>query len=58
MRPGQHSGLPLQRQPLPGVWTRLAGLPTPRSKVAVAELNGRIYVFGGFDGRWGLVADV
>ena len=43
-----NTGEPLDRQPLPGVWTRLAGLPTPRSEVAVAELNGKIYVFGGF----------
>ena len=39
---------PLDRQPLPGIWTRLAGLPTPRSEVAAAELIGNIYVFGGF----------
>jgi len=39
---------PLERQPLPGIWTRLAGLPTPRGEVAAAELNGKIYVFGGF----------
>ena len=39
---------PLERQPLPGIWTQLAGLPTPRGEVAAAELNGKIYVFGGF----------
>ena len=43
-----NTGEPLDRQPLPGIWTRLAGLPTPRSEVAAAELNGKIYVFGGF----------
>ena len=39
---------PLERQPVPGIWTRLAGLPTPRGEVAAAELNGKIYVLGGF----------
>ena len=39
---------PLDRQSLAGIWSRLAGLPTPRSEVAAAELNGKIYVFGGF----------
>ena len=39
---------PLERQPLTGIWSRLAPLPTPRSEVASAELNGKIYVFGGF----------
>ena len=39
---------PLERQPLAGIWSRLAPLPTPRSEVAAAELNGKIYVFGGF----------
>lgn len=29
-------------------WTSLAPLPTPRSEVAVAELDGLIYVIGGF----------
>ena len=42
------TGEPLERQRLHGIWTRLAGLPTPRSEVAAAELNGNIYVFGGF----------
>ena len=39
---------PLEQQPLAGIWSRLAPLPTPRSEVAAAALNGRIYVFGGF----------
>ncbi|MCH8351991.1 MAG: hypothetical protein IIB29_17230, partial [Chloroflexi bacterium] len=39
---------PLSQQPLDGLWTRLAPVPTPRAEVAAAELNGKIYVFGGF----------
>ena len=39
---------PLERRPLEGVWSRLAPVPTPRSEVASAELDGRIYVFGDF----------
>jgi len=30
-------------------WRELAPMPTPRSGVAVAELNSRIYVVGGFE---------
>ena len=45
---------PLERQPLPGIWTRLAGVPTPRSEVAAAELNGKIYVFGGYGGNFAM----
>ncbi len=30
-------------------WRTLAPMPTPRSEVAVAELNRRIYVIGGFE---------
>ncbi|MCH7953446.1 MAG: hypothetical protein IIC25_06110, partial [Chloroflexi bacterium] len=30
-------------------WTSLAPMPSPRSEVAVGELDGRIYVIGGFD---------
>ena len=41
-------GEPLDREALKGVWSRLADVPTPRSEVAVAELNGKIYVLGGF----------
>lgn len=41
-------GEPLEREALEGVWSRLAGVPTARSEVAVAELNGKIYVLGGF----------
>ena len=43
-----NTGQPLERQPLPGIWTRLASLPTPRSEVAAAKLDGKIYAFGGF----------
>ena len=30
-------------------WRTLAPMPTPRSEVAVAELDGKIYVIGGFE---------
>src|SRR5687768_8978256 len=30
-----------------GTWIRLTSMPDPRQEVAVAELNGRIYVIGG-----------
>ena len=43
-----NTGEPPERQPMPGIWTVLAAMPTPRGEVAAAELNGRIYVFGGF----------
>jgi len=39
---------PLERRPLAGIWSTLAPMPTPRSEVAATELNGKIYVFGGF----------
>ena len=39
---------PSERRPLAGIWSALAPMPTPRSEVAAAELNGKIYVFGGF----------
>ena len=39
---------PLERRPLAGIWSTLAPMPTPRSEVAAAKLNGNIYVFGGF----------
>ena len=39
---------PLERRPLAGIWSTLAPVPTPRSEVAATELNGKIYVFGGF----------
>src|SRR3989454_12734315 len=32
----------------PGKWTSLAPMPTARQEVAVAELNGRVFVIGGF----------
>ena len=39
---------PLERRPLAGIWSSLAPMPTPRSEVAAAKLNEKIYVFGGF----------
>ena len=44
----QEQAEPLERQPLEGVWSRLAPVPTPRSEVAAAALNGKVYVLGGF----------
>jgi N-acetylneuraminic acid mutarotase len=32
----------------PGKWTVLAPMPTARQEVAVAEVNGRVFVIGGF----------
>jgi N-acetylneuraminic acid mutarotase len=32
----------------PGTWTTLAPMPTARQEVAVAALDGRVYVIGGF----------
>ena len=32
----------------PGKWVPLAPMPTARQEVAVAELNGRVFVIGGF----------
>ena len=32
----------------PGKWVELAPMPTARQEVAVAELNGRVFVIGGF----------
>lgn len=34
-----------------GRWTTKAPIPTPRSEVAVAEVNGKIYVLGGFSAK-------
>ncbi len=39
---------PLMRQPMDGVWSTLAPMPTPRSEVAAADLGGKLYVMGGF----------
>ena len=39
---------PLERGPLGRLWSRLTSMPTPRSEVAAVELDGKIYVFGGF----------
>src|SRR5688500_10867956 len=40
-----------------GVWEQRAPLPTPRSEVASAVLNGRIYVIGGYLAQ-GSVSDI
>src|SRR2546422_6075556 len=40
----------------PGKWTSLAPMPTARQEVAVAELNGRVFVIGGFGPGAGGVA--
>jgi len=42
----------------PGTWTPLAPMPTARQEVAVAELNGRVFVIGGFGPGAEAVADV
>jgi N-acetylneuraminic acid mutarotase len=34
-----------------GAWSVAAGLPTPRSEVASAVLDGKIYIVAGFDAR-------
>lgn len=34
----------------PGTWTTGAAMPTRRTELAVAELNGKIYVAGGYGG--------
>jgi Kelch motif len=39
----------------PGPWTRAAPMPTARSELAAAALDGRIYVAGGI-ARWGTTA--
>ena len=39
---------PLESRPVPGLWTTLSPVPTVRSEVAVVELDGLVYVFGGF----------
>jgi N-acetylneuraminic acid mutarotase len=40
----------------PGVWSRLADIPTSRSSACAAEVNGRIYVFGGYTSAEGYSA--
>lgn len=39
-------------------WRTLAPMPTPRSEVAAAELDGKIYVVGGFVGNGSATATV
>jgi hypothetical protein len=43
------SPAPTSESSLPQGWSDLAPIGTPRSEVAVAELNGVIYVIGGFE---------
>ena len=43
-----HTEAPLESSRLAGVWSYLADMPTARSKVAAAEVDGKIYVMGGF----------
>ena len=38
----------VERKALPGIWTTLARVATPRSEVATVELDDKVYVFGGF----------
>lgn len=40
-----------QLRPGQGRWVTRAPIPTPRSEVAVAEVNGKIYVLGGFSSK-------
>ncbi len=42
-----------QLRPGQGRWLTKAPIPTPRSEVAVAEVNGKIYVLGGFSSQQG-----
>lgn len=42
----------------PGKWVALAPMPTARQEVAVAVLNGRVFVVGGFGDGGGPVATV
>ena len=43
-----HTEAPLESSPLAGVWSHLADMPTARNEVAAAEVDGKIYVMGGF----------
>jgi N-acetylneuraminic acid mutarotase len=42
----------------PGTWTALSPMPSARQEVAVAELNGRVFVIGGFGSGAEAVATV
>lgn len=41
-----------------GSWTRLADAPVPRFETASAEVEGKLYLFGGFGGGGGVRCDV
>jgi N-acetylneuraminic acid mutarotase len=45
-------------QMAPGTWTAMAPMPTARQEVAVAALDGRVYVIGGFGPRAEAMATV
>lgn len=36
--------------PATDTWTKKTDMPTPRSSIATAVVNGKIYVIGGWDG--------
>src|SRR5690349_293783 len=42
---------------LPGVWQKRAPMPTARTEVAAAVLDGKIYVIGGYQKGAGLVEE-
>lgn len=48
-------GIALAAQPSSGRWVTKVPMPTPRTEVAAAALEGKIYVIGGFGGPGGLV---
>jgi N-acetylneuraminic acid mutarotase len=45
-------------QPAPSQWAQRAPLPEPNSEIAVAELDGKIYVIGGYPSTRAIVATV
>lgn len=48
---GADATSPMDAGPSAGAWTRLAPMPGgPRQETSVVELDGEIYVLGGFDG--------
>jgi hypothetical protein len=44
--------------PVPSRWAQRAPLPEPNSEIAVAELDGKIYVIGGYPSTRAIVATV
>jgi N-acetylneuraminic acid mutarotase len=45
------TGAASAQAPAPGRWSQGAAMPSSRTEVAVAEVNGKIYVVGGFGGE-------